>query len=149
MRSVERMESPCFISRFVPCTTFSSPCIGPKSKKYEADGADCKAQAVCIAKTILFLAWIFLWVSFISFQSDILVYHVWLGLFVRGKSCRNADVVTRRQYVDLVESVKANGGEALIFSSMHISGDRKWTLAHPRQKQISKNSPHIVRQITH
>lgn len=31
----------------------------------------------------------------------------------------------RRRYVDLVESVKGNGGQVCIFSSMHVSGERK------------------------
>lgn len=37
---------------------------------------------------------------------------------------RSADVVARRKYVMLVESVKANGGEVLVFSSMHVSGEQ-------------------------
>ena len=39
--------------------------------------------------------------------------------------CRNSDVKTRKKYVDLVESVKDSGGEAFIFSSMHVSGERE------------------------
>lgn len=31
----------------------------------------------------------------------------------------------RRKYVDLVEAVKGRGGEVLIFSSMHESGQRE------------------------
>lgn len=38
---------------------------------------------------------------------------------------RNADVVTRKKYVNFVKSVKASGGTAHIFSSMHVSGERK------------------------
>eukprot|EP00899_Mesostigma_viride_P023423 jgi/Mesvir1/4265/Mv22226-RA.1 len=37
---------------------------------------------------------------------------------------RNADVATRRKYVDLVESVKASGGDVHIFSSAHPSGEQ-------------------------
>ncbi|CAI0458914.1 unnamed protein product [Linum tenue] len=37
---------------------------------------------------------------------------------------RNADVPTRRKYVDLVTSVKGSGGKAHIFSTMHSSGEQ-------------------------
>jgi hypothetical protein len=37
---------------------------------------------------------------------------------------RNADILTRRKYVELIESVKNAGGTAHIFSSMHVSGER-------------------------
>ncbi|CAI5506927.1 unnamed protein product [Closterium sp. Naga37s-1] len=33
----------------------------------------------------------------------------------------NADVKTRRRYVDLVESVRANGGQVHVFSSLHVT----------------------------
>lgn len=39
--------------------------------------------------------------------------------------CRANDPVQRRRYVQMVEDVRAKGGEALIFSSMHESGQRK------------------------
>ena len=45
--------------------------------------------------------------------------------------CRNSDVKTRKKYVDLVESVKDSGGEAFIFSSMHVSGERECSLLYP------------------
>jgi hypothetical protein len=32
------------------------------------------------------------------------------------------DVAKRRKYAALVEGVQAGGGEALVFSSMHVSG---------------------------
>jgi uncharacterized phosphosugar-binding protein len=38
---------------------------------------------------------------------------------------RSTDVAARKQYVDLVESVREKGAEVLIFSSMHESGQRK------------------------
>ena len=44
---------------------------------------------------------------------------------VPGLPFRNADVETRKKYVQLVESVKANGGKVHVFSSMHVSGERK------------------------
>ncbi|KAK3441354.1 hypothetical protein EUGRSUZ_B01384 [Eucalyptus grandis] len=37
---------------------------------------------------------------------------------------RNADVATRRKYVNLVNSVKNSGGTAHVFSSMHVSGEQ-------------------------
>ena len=39
--------------------------------------------------------------------------------------CRSSDVPTRKRYVALVESVRENGGEVKIFSSLHVSGERK------------------------
>lgn len=39
---------------------------------------------------------------------------------------RSADIPTRQRYVRLVESVKDNGGNVRIFSSLHVSGERKW-----------------------
>lgn len=35
------------------------------------------------------------------------------------------DVATRKEYVLLVDSVRDSGGEVKIFSSMHVSGERK------------------------
>ncbi|CAN1246620.1 Protein PELOTA 1 [Linum grandiflorum] len=37
---------------------------------------------------------------------------------------RNADIPTRQKYVDMVKSVKSNGGKAHIFSTMHSSGEQ-------------------------
>ncbi|KAK6915279.1 eRF1 domain 3 [Dillenia turbinata] len=45
-------------------------------------------------------------------------------LLITDELFRNADVVTRRKYVNLVESVKDSGGNAHIFSSMHASGEQ-------------------------
>lgn len=39
---------------------------------------------------------------------------------------RNADVVTRQKYVNLVNSVKDSKGNVHIFSSMHVSGEREY-----------------------
>eukprot|EP00124_Ichthyophonus_hoferi_P002359 Ihof_evm4s157 gene=Ihof_evmTU4s157 len=36
---------------------------------------------------------------------------------------RAKDVVVRKKYVELVDSVKDNGGQVLIFSSLHVSGE--------------------------
>ncbi|KAF3602451.1 hypothetical protein F2Q69_00034222 [Brassica cretica] len=46
-------------------------------------------------------------------------------LLITDELFRNSDVKTRKKYVDLVESVKDSGGEAFIFSSMHVSGERE------------------------
>jgi stalled ribosome rescue protein Dom34 len=41
---------------------------------------------------------------------------------------RIQDVKLRKQYVALVDSVRESGGDVKIFSSMHVSGERKLTL---------------------
>lgn len=38
--------------------------------------------------------------------------------------CRASDPATRKKYVALVEEVQQKGGDAVIFSSMHESGQR-------------------------
>lgn len=38
---------------------------------------------------------------------------------------RCKDVKERKRYVALVDSVKESGGEVKLFSSLHISGERK------------------------
>ena len=45
-------------------------------------------------------------------------------LLITDELFRCADIPTRRKYVDLVESVKAGGGEVYIFSVMHVSGEQ-------------------------
>lgn len=45
-------------------------------------------------------------------------------LLITDELFRSADINTRRKYVNLVESVKAGGGEVFIFSVMHISGEQ-------------------------
>lgn len=39
--------------------------------------------------------------------------------------CRCQEVATRKEYVQLVDSVRDSGGEVKIFSSMHVSGERE------------------------
>ena len=39
--------------------------------------------------------------------------------------CRSADVRTRQRYVALFEGVKDGGGTVRVFSSLHVSGERK------------------------
>ncbi|KAL5718845.1 CDP-diacylglycerol--glycerol-3-phosphate 3-phosphatidyltransferase [Ranunculus cassubicifolius] len=45
-------------------------------------------------------------------------------LLITDELFRNTDIATRKKYVELVKSVKDTGGNALIFSSMHVSGER-------------------------
>ncbi|XP_021890898.1 protein PELOTA 1 [Carica papaya] len=45
-------------------------------------------------------------------------------LLITDELFRNSDIKTRKQYVDLVNSVKDSGGEAYVFSSMHVSGEQ-------------------------
>lgn len=45
-------------------------------------------------------------------------------LLITDELFRNADILTRRKYVELIESVKNTGGTAHIFSSMHVSGEQ-------------------------
>jgi hypothetical protein len=47
---------------------------------------------------------------------------VWLTL---DHITRNADIPSRRKYVDLADSVKDMGGDVHVFSSMHPSGERE------------------------
>lgn len=46
------------------------------------------------------------------------------SLMVTDELFRSADLKTRRKYVKLVESVRENGGQVHIFSSMHVSGQQ-------------------------
>ena len=39
--------------------------------------------------------------------------------------CQNP--LERQRFVNLVDSVKENGGDVKIFSSLHVSGERKYT----------------------
>eukprot|EP00897_Mesotaenium_endlicherianum_P004863 jgi/Mesen1/4404/ME000225S03393 len=45
-------------------------------------------------------------------------------LLITDALFRNADIIARRKYVDLVESVREGGGEVLVFSSQHVSGEQ-------------------------
>jgi len=50
-------------------------------------------------------------------------------LLISDEIFRSPSVARRKQFVKLVEDVKAYGGEVLIFSSMHESGQREWRSA--------------------
>lgn len=45
-------------------------------------------------------------------------------LLITDSLFKNADVLARKKYVNLVDSVKNSGGSAHIFSSMHVSGEQ-------------------------
>uniref|UniRef100_K3WRF6 Protein pelota homolog n=1 Tax=Globisporangium ultimum (strain ATCC 200006 / CBS 805.95 / DAOM BR144) TaxID=431595 RepID=K3WRF6_GLOUD len=45
-------------------------------------------------------------------------------LMVTDELFRSQDIATRRKYVDLVESVRDNGGTVRLFSSLHVSGEK-------------------------
>lgn len=46
------------------------------------------------------------------------------SLLVTDELFRASDVKTRKRYVKLVESVRENGGQVYVFSSMHVSGQQ-------------------------
>ena len=46
------------------------------------------------------------------------------SLLVTDELFRASDVKTRKKYVELVESVRQNGGQVYVFSSMHVSGQQ-------------------------
>ncbi|KAM7309954.1 protein pelota [Ixodes scapularis] len=50
-------------------------------------------------------------------------------LLISDKLFRCQDVAQRKRYVALVDSVRDNGGDVKIFSSLHISGEREWSFA--------------------
>lgn len=45
-------------------------------------------------------------------------------LLITDELFRSQDIATRRKYVDLVESVRDNGGLVRLFSSLHVSGEK-------------------------
>jgi len=45
-------------------------------------------------------------------------------LMISDNLFRSSDVPTRKRYVHLVESVKENGGDVKMFSSLHVSGEQ-------------------------
>lgn len=44
------------------------------------------------------------------------------SLLISDGLFRSSDVVTRKKYVELVESVREKGGKVYVFSTMHVSG---------------------------
>ncbi|KAI8576982.1 hypothetical protein K450DRAFT_254524 [Umbelopsis ramanniana AG] len=45
-------------------------------------------------------------------------------LMVTDALFRSADIATRRKYIELVEGVRASGGQVLVFSTLHVSGEQ-------------------------
>lgn len=45
-------------------------------------------------------------------------------LLISDELFRNQDVAQRKRYIKIVDSVKENGGEVRIFSSLHVSGEQ-------------------------
>ncbi|XP_071849133.1 protein pelota homolog [Apostichopus japonicus] len=45
-------------------------------------------------------------------------------LLISDELFRSKDIATRKRYVSLVESVRDNGGEVKLFSSLHVSGEQ-------------------------
>ena len=46
-------------------------------------------------------------------------------LLISDELFRAQDIAIRKRYVSLVDSVRENGGEVKIFSSLHVSGERE------------------------
>jgi len=46
-------------------------------------------------------------------------------LLISDELFRAQDIAIRKRYVNLVDSVRENGGEVKIFSSLHVSGERE------------------------
>lgn len=44
------------------------------------------------------------------------------SLLISDDLFRSSDVITRKKYVSLVESVREKGGTVYVFSTMHVSG---------------------------
>lgn len=67
-------------------------------------------------------------------------------LLITDKLFKSGDAMVRKQYVDLVESVREHGGKVFVLSSMHVSGEQLQqytgiaaTLRFPLQKEQEYN----------
>jgi hypothetical protein len=58
-------------------------------------------------------------------------------LLVTDSLFRSQDLSTRKKYVALVDGVKDNGGDVLVFSSLHVSGERMVDLARCNSRSSS------------
>lgn len=52
---------------------------------------------------------------------------------------RCQDITLRKEYVELVENVKDSGGDIKIFSSLHVSGERKFYVNYLYQTWCVRN----------
>ncbi|KAK9138598.1 hypothetical protein Sjap_009192 [Stephania japonica] len=62
-------------------------------------------------------------------------------LLITDDLFKNADVKTRKKYVDLVNSVKNSGGATHIFSSMHVSGERRTSSTDRNRSNFALSPP--------
>lgn len=58
------------------------------------------------------------------------------SLLISDGLFRSSDVVTRKKYVSLVESVREKGGKVYIFSTMHVSGQVCTFNLHPSAQSL-------------
>jgi protein pelota len=63
-------------------------------------------------------------------------------------SFRSSDPVQRKKYVALVEAVQQKGGEVLIFSSMHESGQRRSWIFFPHYDLLPTLANTELNQLT-
>lgn len=66
-----------------------------------------------------------IFLALLSFSIVAPLIVVYAHLLSRFAMFRCQDIALRKEYVDLVESVKDSGGDTKIFSSLHVSGERK------------------------
>jgi len=83
-------------------------------------------------RTVLNLTYLFFYIDLTKY-----VYFTSQLFFIS----RCQDVNLRKEYVNLVESVRDAGGEVKIFSSMHISGEREYYILQltPKRQGHKKN----------
>lgn len=62
-------------------------------------------------------------------------------LLISDNLFKASDVKTRKEYIHIVDSVRDYGGDVKIFSSMHVSGERKYTKI---RKNIIKNPLYVL-----
>ena len=58
---------------------------------------------------------------------------------------RSLDLAERKKYVALVDAVKEYNGDVKIFSSLHISGERKWADASVYVGEELPKGPSVIR----
>eukprot|EP01087_Luapelamoeba_hula_P014035 TRINITY_DN4051_c0_g1_i2.p1 TRINITY_DN4051_c0_g1~~TRINITY_DN4051_c0_g1_i2.p1 ORF type:complete len:489 (-),score=140.36 TRINITY_DN4051_c0_g1_i2:26-1492(-) len=70
-------------------------------------------------------------------------------LLLTDELFRSADIAKRRKYIELTESVKSSGGNALIFSTLHVSGERTFSLQHTHITHTTQHTPHTYIHTQH
>lgn len=73
------------------------------------------------------------------------------SLLISDELFRSSDVVARKKYVALVESVRERGGTVYVFSTMHVSGQQLQQvsgvaaiLRYPMPDLVSRNPSHFI-----